>query len=367
MSKFKQLLNVLLLVWLAGCATTPTRNSAPPTDWDLNGTVPATTLQPTLLQPIPMQPSPFPAPPQIGPPPLADDSIAEKWISLERWTRSSGLASPTRLAASNPVAYSTPTPNGELVLRTGTRLAALGGMELQLGFAPRLTNGQMVVHVLDARKNLQPLVELRAEAARPGRTIVIDPGHGGGNTGTRSAFNQHLEKEYTLDWALRLQPLLEASGWRVFLTRTNDMEVPLGDRVTFAEQRRADLFVSLHFNASTIGQEQSGAETYCLTPRGMPSNLTREFEDDPSKAYPNNTFDQQNLQYAARLHRALLQANGHKDRGLRHARFLGVLRGQNRPAVLLEAGYLSNPTEAARIADPAFRQNLAEAVATALQ
>ena len=367
MFKLKHLHCVPLLVWLAGCATSPNRNSAPPTEWDLNGTAAPTALQPALLQPIPMQPSPFPAPPQIGPPPLADESIAEKWITLERWTRSSGLASPVRLAGNTPGNFSTPTPGGELVLHMGSRLATLGGMEFQLGFAPRLTNGQMFVHVLDARKNLQPLVESRAEPFRPGRVIVIDPGHGGGNTGTKSAFNQHLEKEYTLDWALRLRPLLESNGWRVILTRTNDVEVPLGDRVTLAEQRHADLFVSLHFNASTIGQEQSGAETYCLTPRGMPSNLTREFEDDPSKAYPNNAFDWQNLQVAARLHRALLQANGHKDRGLRHARFLGVLRGQNRPAVLLEAGYLSNPTEAQQIATAEFRQRLAEAVAGALQ
>src|SRR5262249_13419444 len=119
--------------------------------------------------------------------------------------------------------------------------------------------------------------------------------------------------------------------------------------------------------AATTGQDQEGAETYCMTPKGLPSNLTREFDDDVSKSYPNNAFDEQNIQLGARVHRALLQANGHKDRGLRHARFLGVLRGQNRPAVLLEGGYLSNPAEAERIASAEFRQRLAEAVASALQ
>ena len=90
------------------------------------------------------------------------------------------------------------------------------------------------------------------------------------------------------------------------------------------------------------------------------------FEDDATRAFLNNAYDTQNLQYAVRLHRALLQVNGNVDRGVRRARFLTVLRGQNRPAVLLEGGYLSNPREARLIADPAYRQKLAEAVAKAL-
>jgi N-acetylmuramoyl-L-alanine amidase len=72
------------------------------------------------------------------------------------------------------------------------------------------------------------------------------------------------------------------------------------------------------------------------------------------------------LQFASLVHRALLQVNGRHDRGLRRARYLGVLRGQNRPAILVEGGYLSNPHEARLIADPAYRQRLAEAVAKAL-
>jgi N-acetylmuramoyl-L-alanine amidase len=66
------------------------------------------------------------------------------------------------------------------------------------------------------------------------------------------------------------------------------------------------------------------------------------------------------------VHRTLLHVNGRLDRGVRRARYLGVLRGQNRPAILVEGGYLSNPREARRIADPAYRQQLAEVVAQAL-
>ena len=102
----------------------------------------------------------------------------------------------------------------------------------------------------------------------------------------------------------------------------------------------------------------AGLETYCFTPAGMPSSITRGYSDDPRLVLPNNAFDDQNLRYALRLHRALLQVNGNNDRGIRHARFLDVLAGQNRPAVLIEGGYLSNPTEAKQIAEPEYPVNI---------
>ena len=95
--------------------------------------------------------------------------------------------------------------------------------------------------------------------------------------------------------------------------------------------------------------------------------MTRNYSDDARQVYPNNTFDAENLQYAVRLHRALLEIPGLTDRGVRRARYQTVLPGQNRPAVLIEGGYLSNPREARRIADPQYRQKLAEALAKALE
>jgi N-acetylmuramoyl-L-alanine amidase len=123
--------------------------------------------------------------------------------------------------------------------------------------------------------------------------------------------------------------------------------------------------LSLHFNSASRG-DQSGVETYCLTPAGLPSTLTRDYEDDSAAVFPNNAFDHQNLQYALRLHRALVETTGGMDRGVRRARFMGVLRPQNQPALLLEGGYLSNPREARLIGQPEYRQKLAEALAKAL-
>jgi N-acetylmuramoyl-L-alanine amidase len=217
------------------------------------------------------------------------------------------------------------------------------------------------------KKNLEPLLASFGPFANSPPVVILDPGHGGANTGARSVANGQFEKEFTLDWARRLVSLLERKGWRVFLTRTNDADMTLAERVAFADQHNAALFLSLHFNSVDTANNQTGIETYCLTPAGMSSNLTRGYDDDVARVFPNNAFDAQNLQWAMRLHRALLAVNGGADRGVRRARFLGVLRGQNRPAVLLEGGYLSNPNETRLIADPAYRQKLAEAVATALE
>jgi N-acetylmuramoyl-L-alanine amidase len=262
--------------------------------------------------------------------------------------------------------FSTRSTNGLLIIRAGSQTGYWNGVEFRLSFAPQLLNGEPYLDALDLQKTLHPLL---AAGSSPvwltNRVIVIDPGHGGSDVGTRSVRDGHYEKEFTLDWALRLAQLLEMNGWRVFLTRTNDVDMPISNRVSFAESHKPALFLSLHFNSAGPNQAECGLETYCLTPAGLPSNLTREFADDLSMTFPNNAFDEQNLQLALLVHRALLGVNGNRDRGVRRARFPGVLRGQRRPAVLIEGGYLSNQREAGLIAESSYRQRLAAALAQA--
>jgi len=201
----------------------------------------------------------------------------------------------------------------------------------------------------------------------PNHVLVLDPGHGGANVGTHSLRDGRFEKEFTLDWARRIKTLLATNGWTVWLTRTNDSDITLSNRVAFAEAHHADVFISLHFNSAAPDTKQNGLETYCLTPMGMPSTLTRNFSDLWTNRFPNNAFDAENLQLAVRLHAALLRGTAEEDRGIRRARFMGVLCGQRRPAVLIEGGYLSNTREAEKIESAEFRQKLAEAVASALK
>ena len=355
------------LIVLAGCSSAPRRPTASPLPVSSRPPefrpvpavtnslpVPATTNLPALQRAVP-PPGNAPLPPTAA------------WRPLNQWAAQRGLGPLRRVTAGPVESFALIANTGVLTLNVGSLSARWDQLDVRLGFAPQLTNGELFVHALDLRKNIEPLLRGYTPLTKADRLIVIDPGHGGANPGTRSAADGRLEKEFTLDWALRLAPLLRANGWRVWLTRTNDSDVALADRVAAAEQQQADLFLSLHFNsAGGNGRDPAGLETYCLTPTGMTSSLTRGYEDDVAAAFPNNRFDEANLMYAVRLHAALLKVNGHADRGLRRARFLSVLQGQNRPAVLLEGGYLSTPAEARRIADPAFRQRLAEAVARAL-
>ena len=80
--------------------------------------------------------------------------------------------------------------------------------------------------------------------------LVIDPGHGGENAGTRSVLGDRYEKDFTLDWALRLRGIMQAKGWQVYLTRSNDTDLALSNRVAFAADHKAGLFLSLHFNSA---------------------------------------------------------------------------------------------------------------------
>ena len=355
-----------LLALATGCTVSAPRGDSRPPDWES----PENRIvlpEPTAVPEVPVAQPPTAPPPSaaIAPPPATPPELT--WISLARWGREHGLGEPHRLSLSPALTYALLTSNGVLVVQVGSLAAYWDRLEFRLGFAPQIIGDQVFLHALDLRKNVEPLVRGVTGLAKTNRVIVIDPGHGGADPGAHSAADGRWEKEFTLDWATRLAGLLEQRGWQVFLTRRNDVDVSLADRVTFAEAHHADIFLSLHFNTSGGGQEQTGLETYCLTPAGMRSSLTRGYEDNPAELLPNNAFDSENLQWAVRLHSALLKLEGIADRGVRRARFLGVLRAQKRPAVLIEGGFLSNRAEARRIADPAFREKLAEAVAGALK
>ena len=363
------------LLFLAGCASTPTMPEETISS-------PAPSAGASAMNWVDPSAAPVAIPPRLprtNPPvvigsnrppgmlPKSPPVPVKTWTSLNRWAAEHKLGAPRLLSKTPLTTYQVSSDNGMMVLALGSLEASWNGIEIHLGFEPQTIDGQIFLHGLDLLKTFEPLLCAPPLTFGTNRVIVIDPGHGGLNSGTHSLTSGRLEKEFTLDWARRLVPLLATNGWHVFLTRTNDSDSALSNRVTFAEAHHADLFISLHFNSGAPDPKQAGLETYSLTPAGMPSTLTRGYDDTWSQSYPNNHFDAQNLQLAVRLHGALLRATGEEDRGVRHARFLGVLRGQKRPAILIEGGYLSNPREARRIEDPEFRQKLAEAVAAALR
>jgi len=367
------------LFFLAGCSTAPPQF---PLDWpDTNAVVIPVVIQ--TNKPVAVLTN-KPAIPTLksNPPPAivskpAPAAPVAAWTSLESWAEEHKIGRPHRISDSPTTTYAIGSGYGVMVLGIGSLEATWNGIEINLGFAPEFIDGEIFLNELDLQKNLEPLLcEPLLTFPKTNRVIVIDPGHGGSNHGTyaRSVQDGPFEKEFTLDWAKRLKPLLEAEGWKVFLTRTSDVYVTNADRVVFAEAHRADVFISLHFNSTNQDKKTSkrnekagGLETYCITPTGMPSTLTRDFGDNWSDILPNNAFDARNFQLAVQVHGALLHAVGMEDHGVRRSRFDTVLRGQNRPAILIEGGYLSNPAEAKLIETPEYRQKLAEGVAAALK
>ena len=358
------------LALLLGCATATRDNSEPPpAAWTETNALPAppknVTWQPILVVAKTNSPAIRTNLPPAKP---AKPPVVYAFTSLHRWALEQKLSAPLLLTKSPLATYSVHSKLGVLVLAIGSREATWNGVTFHLGFAPEFIDGQIFVHGLDLRKNFEPLLtDAPLNFSGTNRVIVIDPGHGGINGGTVNLFDRRAEKEFTLDWAKRLAPLLASNGWTVFLTRTNDLDVSLSNRVAFAEAHRADLFVSLHFNSAAPDKKQSGLETYCLTPQGMPSTLTRGNPDFLPQWFPNNNYDAENLQLAIRLHAAVLRASGEEDRGVRRARFMGVLHGHHHPAVLIEGGFLSNHSEADKIESGEFRQRLAEAIAATLK
>lgn len=244
--------------------------------------------------------------------------------------------------------------------------AQLNGVRLFLSEPVVVSNGRLYLSRGDVDHLFTPILVPTSIRATPLRTIVIDAGHGGSDPGNQNRRMKLDEKVFTLDVARRLQRLLKAEGYRVVMTRTTDRSVGLDARAAIARKARADLFISIHFNAFKQAGV-AGAETYVMTPRGQRS--TPQAERDPKMAktsFPSNRHDRQNALLGYQLHRSLVKTLGAQDRGLKRFRY-SVLRAVPCPAVLVEAAFLSNAAEARKVATPAHRQKIAAAIAAGVK
>jgi N-acetylmuramoyl-L-alanine amidase len=243
--------------------------------------------------------------------------------------------------------------------------AQFDGVEVRLLF-PLVQKGEAIwISQSDVQSTFAPLLSPpRAKRGIPLKSICLDPGHGGKDPGFQVGSNQ--EKNLTLLLSQELEAQLKRAGWKVSVTRTRDTFIDLPDRPAVARRRRADLFVSLHFNAtvSSAGSVK-GAEVYCLTPPGAPStNAGGEIVG--SGWFPGNRYNDENMVLGYQLQKTLAQHVPVEDRGVHRARFV-VLRDATTPAVLIEAGFLSNPVEGRKICSPAYRRQLAAAIVDGLE
>lgn len=254
---------------------------------------------------------------------------------------------------------------GTIELEHDNRDMVINGFRVLLGDAAVLRAGVFYVSRIDADKLLRPIL---APATVPPplppslRVIVIDPGHGGQDTGTQNKPLKMDEKVFALDVATRLTALLRDQGYKVIMTRTDDRFIPLPQRAEIANKAGADLFVSVHFNAVGGTPAVRGSETYLMTPQYQRSTGSPKAEPSDRESNPGNQHDAWNALLGYHMHASVISRLGSEDRGMKHARF-AVLRLVQCPAVLVEAGYLSNTEEARKIATPAYRQQIAESFA----
>ncbi len=253
-----------------------------------------------------------------------------------------------------------------LAFEVDSREAAINGQRVFLGEAVRFSKGKPQLSRIDAESLLTPILRPgTGERKRPAlKLIALDPGHGGKDSGKVNSRVGIYEKTAALDMAERLKKLLEAQGYRVMMTRTRDRFVELADRAEIARKAGADLFISLHYNSVEKSAHQvTGVEVFTMTPRWQHSTADVERDDDMVKVdNPGNEHDHWNTLLGYYMHRELLHDLKAPDRGFKRARW-AVLRLASCPAVLIEAGYLSSDAEARKIATPAYRQQIAGAIA----
>jgi parallel beta-helix repeat protein len=254
---------------------------------------------------------------------------------------------PTPTPAPIPVATPRPTPTPAPILipvpppiRPAPPVPAPSPSPVPPVAAPRPTPAPIPIPVPPPVTPIPPVSPSPAPTPTATATIVVvDPGHGGNDPGA-IGIDGLREKDINLSVAQQIAELLRQQGVRVVMTRSDDRTLELAPRVSIAEQARANLFLSIHANAISLSRpEVNGLETY---------------------HYPGSTSGSR---LATAIHNSILQSITVKDRGVRQANFY-VLRYTSMPATLVELGFVTGREDAAKLADPNHRSQLARAIAS---
>ena len=209
------------------------------------------------------------------------------------------------------------------------------------------------------------------------KTIVIDPGHGGAQPGCVGKSGL-LEKDVVLAIALELKQALTATGFDVILTRESDVAIPIEDRTVIAKQRGADIFISIHANASP-NRKREGIETFYLNFSPDPAvNEIAARENATStknigllteiiKKIVQNSKIPESQALAESVHKNLLRTLSDKDRPMKSLGVKGgpfwALIGADMPSILVEVSHLSNSREEGLLKTPAWRSRIVRGLA----
>lgn len=254
-------------------------------------------------------------------------------------------------------------PKGRKV--AGQRMVGNGEVELRFGPAPRElyiqerlcilshpvqedTTGDLLVSRLDVVQVIEPILRPTYIANRSAvRTVVIDPAHGGHDTGTVTPYAR--EADVALVVATRLGAELKKRGYEVVFTQEQNQYQSPQARVDKANAAPAAIFVSLHLNSGR--SDMQGAQTYTVAPAGK-----------NEKPLPGHEFSQASMALAMAVQSSLVEKAGAEDGGCRRAHF-SPLNSLRCPSVMVELGFATHPEEGTRLSTEEYQLKLVEALA----
>ncbi|MBN2781771.1 MAG: N-acetylmuramoyl-L-alanine amidase, partial [Campylobacterales bacterium] len=251
-------------------------------------------------------------------------------------------------------------------------------------------DNQLVITIKEANKaskedEVSTTKDVTPKRADRDKTIVIDAGHGGKDPGA-VGYKKYREKIVVYKIASHLKTILNSRGYKVYMTRYGDKFVKLKNRTTFANEKEADLFISIHANA--VGKKNAndvhGIETYFLSPSRSDRAERVAATENSADLSDMNAYGKQSFlnflnhhkivasnKLAIDLQRGMLGAlnkkyDNVKDGGVREGPFW-VLVGAQMPAVLVEVGFISHPVEAKRLVDDNYRKLMAQGMADGIE
>lgn len=252
----------------------------------------------------------------------------------------------------------------EMKLTIGGNECLMNGVKFVFSNPVEMSGDKACVSRMDLAKLIDPVLRPNfIKNAGNFRTVILDAGHGGKDSGATNSIG--TESAYNLKLANKVKGLLQAQGYKVVMSRDSDRYLTLQERVDFANAVKEDaVFVSIHFNSG--GPAARGIETFTLSPPGV-AHYGRDFIPSDNQQRAGNEHDSANIALATSVHGCLLRRLQENtfDRGIKRARF-SVLSGVRHPAILLEGGFMTHPYEARLIDNEAYQNTLAVGIVEAI-
>ncbi|WP_139892108.1 SH3 domain-containing protein [Bacillus sp. D386] len=256
------------------------------------------------------------------------------WVAMKHISTKKPFNTKTPQPVSNKTEYLVTNANTSLYKNADSKSTVLASVSKNSSVMKLNTNGSFTqVKLTSGQIGWITSKTLIVSKSVRGKIIVIDPGHGGSDSGAIGVKLKTKEKNINLSTANQLAALLNNAGATVIMTRSNDTFISLANRAALSNSKKADAFLSIHYNAAPDSPTASGIETYYY----------------------------QNSSLASAIHGELIKATGLKDRKVKQGNFQ-VIKSNKQPATLLELGFLTNAAEERTISQTSYHKKAAQAI-----